>query len=494
MDGFTTWLLIKNEERRAAMRERPRAGPTLFSLLPQPQNHCDSHTIDNVLFLVLMSLSFHEFWQQSYLVSSIYCFGKEEQVASQLVQIVKDNNFDGVDIDYEYCYDVAGGAHSGCGQVTPAYSDTAAQNFLTGLTSQLRQKLDEASTTKTYELSHVPMDSDLVPTSKYYQLLKAQHWNLDFVMPQFYNSITRPALDGFDGSGSGQVSASSVYTEIANDLFPGQPDKVVFGFCISDCSATGSNANGFQAANVMEGIKTYNNGEFACNGGGKFFFGSLHSLLTLCIIISFSHLTESSSLLFLLLAFFWVMEHDTNNSNSFSNPVSAVLETTSGCIGNGPSPTPPPTAGTPEPTSPPTNDPTPLPTSPPTTASPTNDPTPVPTSPPTTASPTPFVATVAKYICAKNEPLPATICADGSAAGGECTTEGQSNSCGKGGKVCWWNSGCPGSSGPEPTTPPPAPSPEPPTSCSVAGTSCSQSSECCSGNCPRKGRNPYQCK
>lgn len=160
MDGFTTWLLIKNEERRAAMRERPRAGPTLFSLLPQPQNHCDSHTIDNVLFLVLMSLSFHEFWQQSYLLSPSvsytwapgqnncdtqcniaaplicnnapnaalvqqwqaagkkvilsfggagmggswsgdvnncwdYCFGKEEQVASQLVQIVKDNNFDG---------------------------------------------------------------------------------------------------------------------------------------------------------------------------------------------------------------------------------------------------------------------------------------------------------------------------------------------------------------------------------------------------------------
>lgn len=248
-----------------------------------------------------------------------YCFSKEEQVASQLVQIVKDNNFDGVDIDYEYCYDVAGGAHSGCGQVTPAYSDAAAQNFLSGLTSQLRQKLDEASTitSKTYELSHVPMDSDLVPTSKYYQLLKAQHWNLDMVMPQFYNSITRPALDGFAGSGSGQVSAASVYTEIANDLFPGQPDKIVFGFCLSDCSATGSNANGFQAANVMEGIKTYNNGEFACNGGGKFLHLSLYSILSNLI-----HLyLQNSGFFSLNLAFFWVMEHDTK----IASPIQYLL-------------------------------------------------------------------------------------------------------------------------------------------------------------------------
>lgn len=116
-------------------------------------------------------------------------------------------------------------------------------------------------------------------------------------MPQFYNSITRPALDGFDGSGSGMVSASSVYTNIANDLFPGEPDKVVFGFCISDCSGTGSNTNGFQAANVMEGIKTYNNGEFACNGGGKFVSCYLHSHFVHYYFIQSSY--ESSSLLFL---------------------------------------------------------------------------------------------------------------------------------------------------------------------------------------------------
>jgi hypothetical protein len=337
-----------------------------------------------------------------------------------------------LDIDYEYCYDVAGGAHSGCGQVTPVYSDVAAQNFLSGLTSQLRQKLDEAG--PGYELTHVPMDSDLVPTSKYYQLLKAQHWNLDFVMPQFYNSITRPALDGFEGSGSGQVSAASVYTNIANDLFAGQPDKIVFGFCISDCGGTGSNANGFQSANVMEGIKTYNNGEFACNGG----------------------------------AFFWVMEHDTDNS--FSNPVSAVLETTSGCIDSGPSPTPNPTPGQPD-----TESPTPLPTS---------DPTPLPTSLPTTSSPTPLMATEFKYVCTKNEPLPSSICADGSTASGDCTTEGQGDSCGKGGKVCWW-SACTASSGPPPAPTPPAPTPPAPTpsACEPRGVSCTDSSVICCNGC-----------
>lgn len=197
-----------------------------------------------------------------------------------------------MDIDYEYCYDTAGGRHGGCGQVTAAYSDLNAQNFLSKLTSSLRQKLDEASveTSKHYELSHVPMDADLVPNSPYYQILKTQHWNLNFVAVQFYNSITRPASsDGFSGSGIGQVSAASIYDNIANDIFPEQPDKVVFGFCISDCGATGSNASGSQAAEVMEEIKTYNNGEFACNGGGKSFLS-----LFMIVMISTNKLTPSS--------------------------------------------------------------------------------------------------------------------------------------------------------------------------------------------------------
>ena len=30
-----------------------------------------------------------------------YCFGRETQVVDRLVEIVKENNIDGVDIDYE---------------------------------------------------------------------------------------------------------------------------------------------------------------------------------------------------------------------------------------------------------------------------------------------------------------------------------------------------------------------------------------------------------
>ena len=31
-----------------------------------------------------------------------YCFGKEQSVVTQLDTIVRDQNFDGVDVDYEY--------------------------------------------------------------------------------------------------------------------------------------------------------------------------------------------------------------------------------------------------------------------------------------------------------------------------------------------------------------------------------------------------------
>ena len=45
-----------------------------------------------------------------------------------------------------------------------------------------------------------------------------------------------------------------------------------------------------------------------------------------------------------------------------------------------------------------------------------------------------------KYICAKHEPLAATICAEGEVADDTCSSQGQR--CGKG-KKCWFMSGCP---------------------------------------------------
>ena len=140
-----------------------------------------------------------------------YCFGKEDEVSTQLVSIVQSQNLDGIDLDYgkishgvmtlddsdltfnsrlEYCYDTEGAQSGRCTAKdtslfpTDASFDTAAQNFLTGITSNLRQKMDALG--DNYELTHAPMDSDLVSTSKYYQILKDQNENLDYLMPQFY--------------------------------------------------------------------------------------------------------------------------------------------------------------------------------------------------------------------------------------------------------------------------------------------------------------------
>ncbi|KAL9190947.1 hypothetical protein ACHAXT_000653 [Thalassiosira profunda] len=279
-----------------------------------------------------------------------YCFGKEEELSQALVDVVETKGYDGIDVDYEYCYDTAGG-HGACN--APTYSDAGAQTFLKGITEGLRAKLDSLSlaTQKHYELTHAPMDADMQPDREYYQILKDRHMMLDFLMPQFYNSITRPALDGFDGSGFGDVKSSVVYTNLATDLFPNRPDKVVFGFCISDCGPTNSNANGNQAVQVLQEIKTYDQQQYACNGG----------------------------------AFFWVALHDTS-PGAWSDPVATELAKTAGCSATGtPAPSTSPTArptATPGPTSSPSKSPTGSPSRPPSsgpTSSPSQSPTAFPT-------------------------------------------------------------------------------------------------------------------
>eukprot|EP00985_Skeletonema_marinoi_P033290 scaffold40952_cov577-Skeletonema_marinoi.AAC.1 len=96
-------------------------------------------------------------------------------------------------------------------------------------------------------------------------------------MPQFYNGYTRAGLDGFDGTGSGSIKASTIYSSLANEMFDNEPNKVVFGHCISDCSGTGSNVNANQAVQIQQEIKDFNNGEFACNGGA-FFWVATHDI------------------------------------------------------------------------------------------------------------------------------------------------------------------------------------------------------------------------
>lgn len=187
-----------------------------------------------------------------------YCFGKEEQIANRLTSIVKNQMLDGVDIDYEYCYDIDGTTYRPgyntqlCNQRDKAiYTDAKAQNFLNTLTSKLRVKLDALQASNGYDrgryiVTHAPMDSDLTmtandengqnTTSKYFQILKARREDLDFLMPQFYNGVTRPGRDGIDGRGSNisdsfnsqavTISAADLFSSLANDLFDREPNKV----------------------------------------------------------------------------------------------------------------------------------------------------------------------------------------------------------------------------------------------------------------------------
>ncbi|KAL7547170.1 hypothetical protein ACHAWF_010489 [Thalassiosira exigua] len=229
-----------------------------------------------------------------------YCFGKEDQLSDDLVNIIDKQNFDGIDIDYEYCYDIAGKQAGRCGQRTYLYSDEKAQTFLGTLTSNLRNKLDALQLSNGTPAA--PMDSDMTPSSSaYFQILRNRRADIDFLMPQFYNGVTRPAVDGVNSSGVGSMSAATIFESLSNDLFDMEPNKprgimqVVFGHCVSDCSGTGSNVNAAQAVQITSDLKSINNAAFACNGG----------------------------------AFFWVAEHDY--SGSWSDAVVAEVSKTAGC-------------------------------------------------------------------------------------------------------------------------------------------------------------------
>jgi len=270
-----------------------------------------------------------------------YCFGKEDSVVDQLDTIVRNQHFDGVDLDYEYFYN------------TPE-----AQYFIETVTVGLRQRLPVGSI-----VTHAPMDSDMREDTAYYNIIKNVASSLDFLMPQYYNGITRPVVDGIDGAGAGSVSAISHYNNLVNNVFNGDPTKIVFGFCITDCSGTGSNANGLQAKDVMLDLFAY----YPCNGG----------------------------------AFFWVALHDSGAG--WSSIVNDAIAPIRGCS-SGPTLSPiPPTMTPPSTTSPtpiPSMTPTLSPVTTPTTTTPVVIPTLSPVANPTTVAPvqTPTLSPVASPI------------------------------------------------------------------------------------------------
>lgn len=175
-----------------------------------------------------------------------YCFGKEDHVVDQLVGIVSGMDLDGVDLDYEYFYED--------NQNNSGFKKgLEAQQFLSLVTTGLRRKLPTNAI-----LAHAPMDSDAVPGTAYYHILKNQAHEIDFLMPQYYNGVTRP--------GSNFDVALDHYTVLVDEIFRGEPTKVVFGFCISDCSSTESNLDGAQSASVMNQLQS----SYSCNGGAFF--------------------------------------------------------------------------------------------------------------------------------------------------------------------------------------------------------------------------------
>ena len=235
-----------------------------------------------------------------------YCYGKETKVVDRLVQIVNNMGLDGVDIDFEY------------------YVTDKAVNFLNQVTIGLRNKLPAGS-----EITHAPMDAgkksaksfeyfcfcvfsssfpnkseafnispDVIPGKRYYDdVLKVIGNRLDFLMPQYYNGYTRPAIDGIGGTGRGSMSALSHYNNIVNGIFGGDAKKMVFGFCISGCGGTGSNASPSQAVKVMTDLAS----SHPCNGG----------------------------------AFFWVAKHDTNGWSRDVGSTIERLSSTNNCSSGG---------------------------------------------------------------------------------------------------------------------------------------------------------------
>ncbi len=297
--------------------------------------------------------------------------------------MIKDQNLDGIDIDYEYCYDVAGKQAGKCAQRSSLYSDEKAQLFLNSMTSLLRTKLDVLQTSNgynrgRYEITHAPMDADLAPSngydSTYFDILHERRADIDFLMPQFYNGYTRAGIDGFDGTGAGSIRASTIYSSLANNMFDNEPNKVVFGHCISDCAGTGSNVDANQAVQIQQAIKEFNNGEFACNGG----------------------------------AFFWVANHDVGGA--WSDQVVGEVSLTAGCSNSQTtsSTVTTTTTTTTSITSAPSKAPISSPNLEPTTSMPTPVPTSQPTALPTTSQPTqePTVVTPAPTKAPQATPQP----------------------------------------------------------------------------------------
>ena len=175
-----------------------------------------------------------------------HCFGKEDNVVERLTQLVNDMGLDGVDIDYEYFYQD--------NQNDSGFAKgIEAQTFLREVTVGLRASLPTGS-----EITHAPMETDLVARTAYYDLLAeaAVSESLDFLMPQYYNGHITP-YDDFD--------EALIHYNGLLDIFGGDATKIVFGFCMNNCNE-GFNLDKDKSKAVMNWLSI----EHPCNGGAFF--------------------------------------------------------------------------------------------------------------------------------------------------------------------------------------------------------------------------------
>jgi len=131
-----------------------------------------------------------------------YC--SASNTVTQLVNLVKQYGLDGVDIDYEE-------------------SPVNAQ-YLIDVTNGLSASLPTGA-----YITHAPMQVWLDNSSSPYWNVMAQVGSkISWLNVQYYNNPPNPV--------SNPSGAISHYKNIVNNLFKGDATKVVFGFCISECS------------------------------------------------------------------------------------------------------------------------------------------------------------------------------------------------------------------------------------------------------------------
>lgn len=169
------------------------------------------------------------------------CLSRTAEIVDALTGLVKDNDLDGVDIDYEYCL-----------------HDDAHVSFVSGLTSGLRAGLD-ALPGGPKLLTHAPMDHTLDVGDPYFQLVEQHAGDLDFLMPQYYNG----GLSAFDPQGLAAIETH--YRALVDGPFKGDASRVVFGHCIEPgCNPVASQPAALDVAKAVA--------SWYPNDGGVFFW------------------------------------------------------------------------------------------------------------------------------------------------------------------------------------------------------------------------------